>query len=105
MNWSHAPRVRQTHHTQHASTVCKAAGTASNTNLTMSLGPDDTLPLEFSGFVQATFDLLLADSPFMTKAKLLKHVQHVCIMYACLEVKRNDGCVGEKAKLKDAAEA
>ena len=55
--------------------------------------------------MEATFELLLAESSFMTKAKLLKHVQNVCIMYACLGVKRNDGCVGEKAKHKDAAEA
>ena len=97
--------MHQTHHTQHASRVYKAAETASSTSPTMSLGPDNTLPLEFNVFVEATFELLLAESSFMTKAKLLKHVQNVCIMYACLGVKRNDGCVGEKAKHKDAAEA
>lgn len=69
----------------------------------MNVAHVEALPLDFNGCVQACFDLMLDGKKFMTKAKLLKHLQNVCIVYACLAIKRNDGIVGEKAKHAHAA--
>ena len=98
-----SPRAKHnnTHHT-YAARVSKAAETASSTSATMDLPSCESLPLGFNGFAKATFDPL-DNNDYMTKPRVLKLLQEVCIVYACLAVKRNDGVVGEKAKHNDAA--
>ncbi|CAM9655205.1 unnamed protein product, partial [Hapterophycus canaliculatus] len=60
------------------------------------------LPLEDNEYVAAAISLLLDDTK-QTKIKVTKHLQNVCIVYACLAVKRNAGVVGNDAKHAAAA--
>ena len=68
----------------------------------MKLDNVQPLPLEFNGYVEGTLELLLGGEG-LSQIKLLKHLQNVCIVYACLAVKRNAGIVSTQAK--DAAAA
>ena len=54
------------------------------------------LPLEFNEYAEATLDTL-GEEACMTPTKLFKHLQNVCIVYACLAVKRNAGIVSTEA--------
>ncbi|CAB1104404.1 unnamed protein product [Ectocarpus sp. CCAP 1310/34] len=68
----------------------------------MKLDNVQPLPLEFNGYVEGTLELLLGGKG-LSQIKLLKHLQNVCIVYACLAVKRNAGIVSTEAKYKAAA--
>ena len=63
----------------------------------------EPLPLDFNGCVEAAFEIVLKENTYMTRTKILKQLQNVCIVYACLAVKRNHRVIREKAKQKDAA--
>ena len=60
------------------------------------------LPLKLNEYVEATLKILVEEAR-ITPPKLLKHLQNVCIVYACLAVKRNAGIVSTEAKYKAAA--
>lgn len=68
---------------------------------TMNLDQVTPLPLEFSGYVKTAMGLLLDND--ISKKQLLKHLQNVCIVYACLGVKRNAGILSTEAKYAEAA--
>ena len=63
----------------------------------------EPLPVDFNGCIKAAFEMIIKESTYMTRTKILKQLQNVCIVYACLAVKRIDGVIGERAKQKDAA--
>ena len=62
------------------------------------------LPLELNEYAEATLDIFGQEAR-MSPIKLLKHLQNVCIVYACLAVKRNAGIVNIEAKHAAAAKA
>ncbi|CBJ30443.1 hypothetical protein Esi_0193_0009 [Ectocarpus siliculosus] len=63
-----------------------------------------SLPLEFNSYAETVISMLRdRRSSGLTDAKLLKHLQNVCIVYACLTVKRNAGIVSTQAKHAAAA--
>ena len=59
--------------------------------------PFPLFPLEINEYVEATLDIL-GEEVRMTPTKLLKHLRSVCIVYACLAVKRNGRIVSTQAK-------
>lgn len=61
------------------------------------------LPLEYNEYAK-TANKLLLDNNDMTQQKLTKILQNVCLIYACLGVKRNAGIVGSDAKYASAAQ-
>lgn len=69
----------------------------------MNLDKVIPLPLENNEYVAAGMQLLLEDTK-QTPVKTIKQLQNVCIVYACLAVKRNAGIVGSDAKLAAAAQ-
>ncbi|CAB1103992.1 unnamed protein product [Ectocarpus sp. CCAP 1310/34] len=64
----------------------------------MKLDGVQSLPLEFNSYAETVISMLRDRSSGLTDAKLLKHLQNVCIVYACLAVKRNAGIVSTQAK-------
>lgn len=69
---------------------------------TMNLDNVLPLPLDCSDYVTTSAKLIL-DNDDITQKQLLKQMQNVCIVYACLAVKRNAGIVGTDAKHAAAA--
>jgi len=61
------------------------------------------LPLNYTEYVRTSAKLLL-DNDDISQKQLLVHMQSVCIVCACLAVKRNAGIVGTDAKRAAAAE-
>ncbi|CAB1100097.1 unnamed protein product [Ectocarpus sp. CCAP 1310/34] len=65
----------------------------------MKLDGVQSLPLEFNSYAETVISMLRDKrSSGLTDTKLLKHLQNVCIVYACLAVKRNAGIVSTQAK-------
>ncbi|CAB1097477.1 unnamed protein product [Ectocarpus sp. CCAP 1310/34] len=70
----------------------------------MKLDGVQSLSLEFNSYAETVIPMLRDRSSGLTDAKLLKHLQNVCIVYACLAVKRNAGIVSTQAKHAAAAQ-
>ncbi|CAM9470219.1 unnamed protein product [Ectocarpus sp. 4 AP-2014] len=70
----------------------------------MKLDGVQSLPLEFDSNAETVISMLRDwRRNGLTDAKFLKHLQNVCIVYACLAVKRNAGIVSTQAKHAAAA--
>ncbi|CAN0072073.1 unnamed protein product, partial [Pylaiella littoralis] len=69
----------------------------------MNLDETLPLPLEYSEYVKTAAKLVLLDNEDITQKQLLIHMQSVCIVYACLAVKRNAGILDKESKLAAAA--
>ena len=68
----------------------------------MNLDKVIPLPLKCTDYVKTALKLVV-DNNDISQKQLLKQVQNVCIVYACLAVKRNAGIVSTDAKYAAAA--
>jgi len=61
-----------------------------------------SIRLDMNTYAETTIRLLL-DQEKVTQKQLLKHIQNVAVVYACLGVKRNGSVLGTEAKYTAAA--
>ena len=90
-------RERQTaHQTEVYYALCLQTAEQHGTGTT---NLDKVLPLslDFTEYVKTAMKFVV-DNPNISQKQLLKQVQNVCIVYACLAVKRNAGIVSTDAK-------
>ncbi|CAB1107341.1 unnamed protein product [Ectocarpus sp. CCAP 1310/34] len=103
-----SPTPQTAHSTKHNALLhpfhCTQPHPVKQTIDAMKLDGVQSLPLKFNSYAEAVISMLRDRSSGLTDAKLLKHLQNGCIVYACLAVKRNAGIVSTQARHAAAAQ-